>query len=45
LRVARLEKKQLENEIRNKQQTMRVDIRESEIAAAIEEADLRELGP
>jgi HlyD family secretion protein len=44
LKVARLEKKQLENEIRNKQQTMRVDIRESEIAAAIEEADLRELG-
>jgi HlyD family secretion protein len=44
LRVALLEKKQLENEIRNKQQTMRVDIRESEIAAAIQETDLRELG-
>lgn len=44
LKVARLEKRQLENEIRNKQQTMRVDIRESEIAAAIEESDLRELG-
>jgi HlyD family secretion protein len=44
LKVARLEKQQLENEIRNKQQTMKVDIRESEIAAAIEESDLRELG-
>ena len=44
LKVARLEKQQLENEIRNKQQTMRVDIRESQIAAAIEENDLRELG-
>lgn len=44
LKVARLEKQQLENEIMNKQQTMRVDIRESQIAAAIEENDLRELG-
>lgn len=44
LKVAQLEKKQLENEIRNKQQTMRVDLRESEIAAAIQESDLRELG-
>ena len=44
LKVAQLEKKQLENEIKNKQQTMRVDIRESEIAAAIQESDLRELG-
>lgn len=44
LKVARLEKQQLENEIKNKQQTMRVDIRESEIAAAIQETDLRELG-
>lgn len=44
LKVARLEKQQLENEIRNKQQTMRVDIRESQIAAAIQENDLRELG-
>lgn len=33
LQVAKLEKAQLENEIKNKQQTMKVDIRESEIAA------------
>jgi len=44
LKVAQLEKKQLENEIRSKQQTMRVDIKESEIAAAIQESDLNELG-
>jgi HlyD family secretion protein len=44
LKVANLEKRQLENEIRNKQQTMRVDIREAEIAAAIEQNDLAELG-
>ncbi len=44
LKVAQLEKKQLENEIKNKQQTMRVDIRESQIAVAIQESDLRELG-
>lgn len=44
LKVAQLEKKQLENEIKNKQQTMRVDLRESEIAAAIQESDLHELG-
>ena len=44
LKVARLEKQQLENEIKNKQQTMRVDIRESQIAAAIQENELRELG-
>lgn len=44
LKVALLEKKQLENEIRNKQQTMKVDIRESELAAAIQERDLIELG-
>ena len=43
LKVANLEKKRLENEIRNKQQTMRVDIREAEIAAAIEEGGLNEL--
>jgi HlyD family secretion protein len=39
-----LEKKQLENEIKNKQQTMRLEIRESEIAAAIEQSNLNELG-
>ena len=44
LKVALLEKKQLENDIRNKQLTMKVDIRESEIAAAIQQNDLRELG-
>lgn len=43
LKVALLEKKQLENEIRSKQQTMKVDIRESEIAAQIQQADLLEL--
>lgn len=43
LKVANLEKRRLENEIRNKQQTMGVDIREAEIAAAIEESGLREL--
>lgn len=43
LKVARLEKKQLENEIRNKQQTMQKDMRESELAAAIQESELREL--
>ena len=43
LKVARLEKGRLENEIRNKQQTMRVDIREAEIAAAIEQSGLNEL--
>jgi len=43
LKVARLEKQQLENEIKTKQQTMQVQIRESEIAAAIQENDLHEL--
>jgi HlyD family secretion protein len=36
-------KKQLENEIRNKQQTMRMEIRESELASQIQEKDLGEL--
>ncbi|NNU33638.1 HlyD family efflux transporter periplasmic adaptor subunit [Mucilaginibacter sp. S1162] len=35
LKVAQLEKKQLENEIKNKQQTMQIEIREAEIAARI----------
>jgi HlyD family secretion protein len=35
LKVAQLEKKQLENEIRNKQQTMQIEIKEAEIAARI----------
>jgi HlyD family secretion protein len=43
LKVAQLEKKQLENEIRNKQQTMQVEEKEAEIAAAIQQNDLNEL--
>ena len=43
LKVARLEKQQLENEIKSKQQTMQVEIREAGIAAAIQQNDLREL--
>src|SRR3978361_341446 len=35
LKLAQLEKKQLENEIRNKQQTMQIEIKEAEIAADI----------
>jgi HlyD family secretion protein len=44
LRVAKLEKQQLENEIKSKQQTMRVEMKEAEIAASIQENDLNELG-
>lgn len=43
LKVAQLEKKQLENEIRNKQQTMQADMRESEIAADIQQNELQVL--
>jgi len=43
LKVAQLEKKQLENEIKNKQQTMLLEEKEAEIAAAIQERDLNEL--
>jgi HlyD family secretion protein len=43
LKVARLEKQQLENEIKSKQQTMQVEIREAEIAAAIQQNELHEL--
>lgn len=43
LRIAQLEKKQLENEIKSKQQTMRIEIREAEIAAAIQQNELGEL--
>jgi HlyD family secretion protein len=43
LKVAQLEKKQLENEIKNKQQTMQIEIKEAEIAAAIQENDLKAL--
>jgi HlyD family secretion protein len=43
LKVAKLEKQQLENEIRNKQQTMQVEMREAQIAASIQQNDLHEL--
>ena len=43
LKVAQLEKKQLENEIRNKQQTMQIEIKEAEIAADILSSDLSAL--
>ncbi|MFT3826338.1 MAG: HlyD family efflux transporter periplasmic adaptor subunit [Chitinophagaceae bacterium] len=43
LKVAQLEKRQLENEIRNKQLTMQTEIRESEITAQIQLKDLNEL--
>jgi HlyD family secretion protein len=43
LKVAQLEKKQLENEIKNKQQTMQIEIKEAQIAAAIQENDLKAL--
>ena len=43
LQVAKLEKLQLENEIKNKQQTMQVEMKEAEIAASIQENDQHEL--
>jgi HlyD family secretion protein len=43
LKVALLEKKQLENEIRSKQQTMQVEVKEAQISAAIQQNDLAEL--
>ena len=43
LKVAMLEKQQLENEIKSKQQTMQVQMREAEIAASIQQNDLQEL--
>ena len=43
LKVAQLEKKQLENEIKSKQQTMRIEIKEAELASAIQMSDLKEL--
>jgi HlyD family secretion protein len=43
LKVAQLEKKQLENEIKSKQQTMQIEEKEAEIAAAIQQNDLKEL--
>jgi len=43
LKVAQLEKQQLENEIKSKQQTMQVEMKQSQIDAAIEQNDLSEL--
>lgn len=43
LKVAQLEKKQLENEIKSKQQTMQIEIREAEIALAIQQNELQGL--
>jgi HlyD family secretion protein len=43
LKVAQLEKKQLENEIANKQKTMQIEIREAELAADIQKNNLSEL--
>lgn len=40
LKVAQLEKKQLENEIASKQKTMQIEIKEAEIAADIQKNDL-----
>ncbi len=40
LKVARLEKKQLENQVKNKQQTMQIEIKEAQIAADILNSDL-----
>ncbi len=43
LKVAQLEKQQLENEIHSKQQTMKIEIREAELALAIQKSDLEAL--
>jgi len=43
LKVAQLEKKQIENEIRNKQQTMQIEIKEAQLAAAVLQSDLNAL--
>lgn len=43
LKVAGLEKKQLENEISNKQQTMRLQMKEAEIAAHMQSIEISEL--
>ena len=43
LKVALLEKQQLENEIKNKQQTMQIEIKEAEIASSIQQNELHEL--
>src|SRR5258708_29409455 len=43
LKVAQLEKKQIENEIKNKQQTMQIEIKEAQIAADRLQIDLHAL--
>ena len=43
LKVAELEKQQLENEIKSKQQTMKIEIKEAEIALAIQRNDFNSL--
>jgi HlyD family secretion protein len=43
LKVAQLEKKQIENELRNKQKTMQIEIKEAQIAADILQSDLNAL--
>jgi len=43
LKISRLEKQQLENEIKSKQQTMQVEMREVRITASIQQNDLNEL--
>jgi HlyD family secretion protein len=43
LQVAQLEKKQLENEVRNKQKTMMLEQKQAELAASIQESDIKQL--
>lgn len=43
LKIAKLEKAQLENEVRNKQKTMLLEEKEAELAASIQESDLKQL--
>jgi HlyD family secretion protein len=43
LQVALLEKKQLENDVRNKQKTMMLEQKQAELAASIQESDLKQL--
>jgi HlyD family secretion protein len=43
LKVAELEKLQLENEVKNKQQTMKIEIKEAELTLAIQRSDLQAL--
>jgi len=43
LKVAQLEKKQIENEIKNKQKTMQIEIKEAQLAADVLQSDLNAL--